>query len=97
MTLTVGVARASFRIHGNRSLKGKRKVIKSLVEKCRHRFNASVAEVDDQDLVQRGTIAVAIVSSNARLLNSLLDQAIEYMDSLQLAELIEQDIELIPL
>lgn len=97
MTMTVGVARLSFLLHGNRSLKGKRKVVKSLVEKCRHRFNASVAEVDDQDLVQRGTIGVAIVSSNARLLNSLLNQVVDYMDSLQLAELVDQEIELIPL
>ena len=97
MSMTVGVARLTFLIHDNRSLKGKRKVVKSLVEKCRHRFNVSVAEVDDQDLHQRTTIGVAIVSSVARLLNSLLDQIINYLDSLQLAELAAQEIELIPL
>jgi uncharacterized protein YlxP (DUF503 family) len=97
MPMTVGVVRLTFLIHGNRSLKGKRKVVKSLVEKCRHRFNVSVAEVDDQDLYQRSTIGVAIVSSDARLVNSLLDQVIDYMDSLQLAELADQEIELIPL
>jgi len=43
MSMTVGVARLTFLIHDNRSLKGKRKVVKSLVEKCRHRFNVSVA------------------------------------------------------
>jgi len=53
--------------------------------------------VDDQDLHQRTTIGVAIVSSVARLLNSLLDQIINYLDSLQLAELAAQEIELIPL
>ncbi len=93
--MTVGIARLTFHLHGNRSLKGKRKVVKSLVEKCRHRFNASVAEIADQDLYQRSTIGVAIIGNDARLINSILDQIIGYMDSLQLAELMDQDIELI--
>jgi hypothetical protein len=38
-----------------------------------------------------------VVGSDGRVLNSLLDRIIEYMDSLHLAEMIDQEIELIPL
>ncbi|MGV8073085.1 MAG: DUF503 domain-containing protein [Syntrophobacteraceae bacterium] len=95
--MTVGIARVSFRLHGNQSLKEKRTVVKSLVEKSRHRFNVSVAEVADQDVHQRATIGIAVIGSDARVLNSLLDRIIDFMDSLGLAELIDREIELIPL
>jgi hypothetical protein len=93
----VGVARVTFRLHGNRSLKEKRKVVRSIIEKSRHRFNVSVAEVGDQDVHQRTAIGVAVVGSDGRLLNSLLDKIIAYMESLQLADLEDREIELIPL
>lgn len=95
--MTVGIARVSFRLHGNQSLKAKRKVVKSLIEKSRHRFNVSVAEVADQDVHQRATIGIAVIGSDGRLLNSLLDRMVDFMDAMSLAELLSREIELIPL
>ena len=95
--MTVGVARITFRLHGNQSLKDKRRVVKSLIEKSRNRFNVSVAEVADQDLHQRATIAVAGVSADGGLVNAILDKIIAYMDSLHLADLADHEIELIPM
>lgn len=95
--MTVGIARITFRLHGNQSLKEKRKVVKSLVEKSRHRFNVSVAEVADQNLHQRATIGVAVIGSDGRVLNSILDRIIDYMDSMNLADMIQREVELIPL
>jgi len=95
--MTVGVARITLILHDNHSLKEKRRVLKSLIEKSRHRFNVAVAEVADQDLHQRATVGIAVVGSDARVLNSLLDRIIEYLDSLQLADMVNQEIELIPL
>lgn len=97
MSMIVGIARISFRLHGNQSLKEKRRVVKSLIEKSRHRFNVSVAEVADQDLHQRATIGVAVIGSDGRVLNSILDRIIEFMDSMGLAELVQREVELIPL
>ena len=93
--MIVGVARISFRIHGNRSLKEKRRVVKSIIEKSRHRYNVSIAEVADQDVYQRATIGVSVVGNDGRLMNSLLDRVIDYMDSLHLADLVDHEIELI--
>ncbi|NSW86050.1 MAG: DUF503 domain-containing protein [Syntrophobacteraceae bacterium] len=87
----------TFRIHGNQSLKDKRKVVKSIIDKSRHRFNVSVAEVADQDVHQRAVIGVAAVGSDGRTLNSLLDRIVDFMESLGLADLTDREIELIPL
>ncbi len=95
--MTVGVARVTFRLHGNQSLKEKRKVVKSLVDRSRNRFNVSVSEVADQDLHQKATIGIAVIGGDGRVINSLLDRIIEYMDSLHLADLADHEIELIPL
>jgi uncharacterized protein len=95
--MTVGVVRIQFRLHGNQSLKEKRRVVKSLLEKSRHRFNVAVAEVEDQDLHHRATLGAAVVGNDGRVLNAVLDHLVEYMDSLNLAELVAHEIELIPL
>lgn len=94
--MTVGIARVSFLLHGNQSLKEKRKVVKSLVEKTRHRFNVAIAEVDDLDLYQKTTIGIAVVGNDGRLLNSLIDRILSYMKSLNIADLIGHEMELIP-
>ncbi|QGG47126.1 hypothetical protein FTV88_0974 [Heliorestis convoluta] len=50
--MTVGYAEVSLHIHGVDSLKGKRRVVKSIVDRLRSRFNVSVSEVDKHDLWQ---------------------------------------------
>ncbi len=95
--MTVAVARLTFMLHGNKSLKEKRSVVKSLVEKSRHRFNVSVAEVADMDLLQKATIAIAAVGNDGRVLNSLLDRIVDFMESMNLAELVGHEMELIPM
>jgi hypothetical protein len=95
--MTVGIARVTFRLHGNQSLKEKRKVVKSLVDKSRHRFNVSVAEVAEQDRHQRAVLGVAVIGSDARVLNAVLDHILAFMESMGVADLVEREIELIPL
>ena len=46
----------------SQDLKGKRKELQSLKEQLRHRFGASVAETDYQDLWQRSTVSAAVSS-----------------------------------
>jgi uncharacterized protein YlxP (DUF503 family) len=95
--MTVGVARLAFRLYEIHSLKEKRSIVKSLVEKSRNRFNVSVAEVADQDVYQRAAIGIAVVGNDARVINSLLDRIIDFMETLGPAELVSREIELIPM
>jgi len=92
--MVVAIARLTLIIHDNKSLKGKRKVIKSLIEKVRHRFEASVAEVEDHDLWQKAKIGVAVVGNDARLLSTRLDQIASFIDNQHLAEIVESHVEL---
>lgn len=95
--MTVGVARVIFMLHEVHSLKDKRRIVKSLVEKSQNRFGVSVAEVADQDSHHRAVIGIAVIGNNGRVLNSVLDRIIDFMEALGLAELISREIELIPM
>jgi uncharacterized protein YlxP (DUF503 family) len=57
-------------VPGARSLKDKRSAVRGLKDRLRSRFNASVAEVAYQDKWQRAIIAVCIIGSNKRQLES---------------------------
>ncbi len=92
--MVVAVARITLMIPDNHSLKGKRKVVRSLVEKVRHRFDASIAEVEDHDLWQKAKIGVALVGNDSQLLQTRLSQIMQYMESQHLAEIIDSQVEL---
>ena len=80
-------AKLTFYIPHAASLKDKRQVCRSLVDKARQRFNASIAEVDTQDMHQTLTIGIAVVSSDASHAERSLDEIIRFMEEHTDAEL----------
>ena len=93
--MVVGLLRISLIIHDNDSLKGKRKVVKSLVGRLRSRFNLAVAEVGDNDLWQRAEIGAAVVGNDRRFINSALDKILDYIERETEAEVVDSDMEII--
>lgn len=85
--MTITSAKLTFLIPHAASLKDKRQVAKSIIEKTRHRFNASVAEVDTQDLHRTLTIGVAVVSGSVAHAQNSLDEIIRFMEDNADAEL----------
>ncbi len=63
--MRVGILHADLMIAGARSLKEKRRVLRSLKDRLASRFNVSVSEVGSQDLWQRAELGVACVSLDA--------------------------------
>lgn len=74
MPAVVGVVRWVLHLPGCHSLKGKRKIIRSLRDRLRARFEVSVAETDHQDQWQRAELCAALVASDRRLADSILSQ-----------------------
>ncbi|MBN2383565.1 DUF503 domain-containing protein [bacterium] len=79
--MIVGTCLFSLRISACRSLKEKRFALKSLIDRIAHRFNISVAEVDDQDLWQKATVAVAMVSSNRLIIEKTFSQIMTIIEN----------------
>jgi uncharacterized protein YlxP (DUF503 family) len=59
--MIVGVSVFELHIPAGRSLKGKRKVVKALIDRIHHRYRVSITETDYHDLHQRSEIAIAAV------------------------------------
>lgn len=56
------------------SLKGKRKVVRSVKDAVRERLGAAVAEIEGQDTWQRSTLLVALVGREEGELNKRADR-----------------------
>ena len=95
--MVVGLGNITFRLHDCHSLKGKRGVVKSIINQMRNRFNASVAEVGSNDVHQRAVVGFALVGNNRAVINSKLDKLINMVDDLGLAEIIDSEMEIINL
>ncbi len=94
--MNVGVCRVTLRLPENSSLKGKRRVLKSITTRVRNKFNVSVAEVDDQNLWQRVTLGICCVSNNNRYTNEVLSKVVDLIvDGRFDAEIIDYEIEIL--
>jgi hypothetical protein len=78
--MIIGTCIIELRIPGNGSLKGKRRVVKSIVARLHNEFNVSVAEVDDQDLWQSAVLGVACVSNGTDRVHRTLSQVVEWIE-----------------
>jgi hypothetical protein len=93
--MIVGVVRIRLRLP-SRTLKEKRAIVKSVVERLRQRFNASVAEVEDLDDVGMTTIAAACVSNGARHADEQLQAIARAIEEWRLdAEVVSVETELL--
>jgi uncharacterized protein len=94
--VTVGVLRVSLRLP-SRDLKAKRTIVRSLVERLRNRFNASVAEVEGLDDPSSAVIAVACASNESGHADAQLQAIATAVESWRLdAEVVDIQTELIP-
>lgn len=84
-----------FYLHGNRSLKEKRRIVNSIKDRLKNKFNVSLAEVGDQDIWQNLHIGMVAVSSDVQYLNSVLDQAINFIDNMHLAQMTDCRIKIL--
>jgi len=92
----VGVARITLELAENSSLKGKRMVVRSVVQRVRNRFNVAIAEVDTQDTWETITLGMTCVSNDPRHANEMVSKVIAFIESERLdAEVGAVELELI--
>jgi uncharacterized protein len=77
----IGILTLRLRLEGAESLKDKRQVVRSLIERMRGKFNVSASEVDDLDVWRRATVGVAVVTNDPRFANQVLSQVVNYVEA----------------
>lgn len=79
--MVVGIIQLEIYIPGSNSLKGKRRVVKALINRLGDKFNVSVAEVNANNLWQRATLGIAVVNENSRYANRILNKIVNTVDN----------------
>ena len=79
--MVVAVSVCELHLPVARSLKQKRRVVKSLIERMHHRYRVSIAETDFHDKHQRAEISIAIVANRESEVVRLMQQLRELIES----------------
>ncbi len=79
--MLIGALSVDIHIPEAHSLKDKRRVIQSLIETTRRKFNVSISEIDNQDLWQLATLGIVCVSNDGRFVNKALDNVLDMLEA----------------
>lgn len=78
--MIIGTAEIYLRASWVHSLKEKRMIVNRILDKVKHRFNVSIAEIENQDIHQSIVIGFACVSNNTKHANSMIDHVIDFIE-----------------
>jgi len=84
--VVVGVLTITLYLHENRSLKGKRSVLRAVKSRVGNKFNVSIAECEDQDNWHKATLGVAQVGNDRNHVDRSLREVAEFISGLGLAD-----------
>ena len=85
--MQVSCCSIKFFLHGNRSLKEKRRVIRTIKDRLKNKFNISVSEIGHQDVWQTLHLGVVAVSSDPKYLEGQMNRVVDAIEQMHLAEI----------
>lgn len=93
--MIIGRCLIRLRLFSPNSLKGKRRILKSLIERLKSRYNISIAEVGENDSWQIAEIGIAVVANKAVFADEVINKIVHFIDNFDSVEIIDIDIEMI--
>ena len=91
--MITGMLEIRLMVREARSLKDKRRVVKSLRDRIRNKFNVSIAEVGSLDSHQHAVIGVAAVGNDQQFVNAVLSSVVNYISGNADALLVDYEME----
>jgi uncharacterized protein YlxP (DUF503 family) len=77
----IAALQVDLEITDGRTLKDKRQVIRSLLDRVRRRFNVGAAEVGNNDSVRFATLAAVAVANERAFLDSMMAKVSDLIES----------------
>lgn len=90
--MVIGVLELTLTFYAE-SLKDKRSVVKRVIHRCQDKFNVAVAEVDENDVINTAVLGFVTVGNDTRFIQGVLDRIANFVDGLELAEIVDQQIQ----
>ncbi|MBN2378086.1 MAG: DUF503 domain-containing protein [Sedimentisphaerales bacterium] len=91
--MIVGVLKFQVSIFEARSLKDKRRVLKSLKDRIGNKYNVSIAEVGHNDVIRTSILAVATVANEKRFVESSLSTIVDFVRRIPQLTLVDYSME----
>lgn len=92
----IGVLRIELYIGGSFSLKDKRRIIKSLIERIKNKFNVSAAETGKMDNWNYSQLGISCVSNEAGHCDSMLNSVINFIENNGDCQIVDISTEILP-
>lgn len=96
MSMVIGILQFELLVRGSRSLKDKRRVVKSVKDRLHREHLVSVAEIGALDHHRLALMGIAVVSNSTTYVNSVLDRVVSKLRRVRDAELGEVLREVLP-
>lgn len=93
--MIIGICQIDILIFEANSLKEKRHVLKSIIERLKSRFNISVSEVDYHELWNRSSIGISVVSNEKIYCEMVIDKVIKFIDNDERVEIVSSNKEIL--
>lgn len=91
----IGACRITFALPGNRSLKGKRQVVRRVCDKLRHKFHAAAAEVGDPERWSEAEVGFTVLSGTESHVRAMAENIIDFIDGMMIAPMKDVELEVI--
>ena len=83
------VMKVTLRASWVHSLKEKRMIVKSIVQRLKNKFNISVAEVEEQDIHQTIVIGISGICGTSAQVDSTMENVISFIECNTDAEIVD--------
>jgi uncharacterized protein len=93
--MVVGVLQMHLVIREAASLKDKRRIVKSLLERIRHAFNVSASEVGAQDLRQTAILGITLATNDRAFADQVMAKVVDVARHTPGAELVDYETEIL--
>lgn len=92
--MIVGCCEIELMLYEVNSLKEKRHILKSILQRVQGKFNVAIAETDLNDIWRRSVIGFTCVSTTVKHVNQILDTVLRFIEEDNRVEIIrcERDI-----
>ncbi|MEJ2753133.1 MAG: DUF503 domain-containing protein [Candidatus Promineifilaceae bacterium] len=83
MTVHVATCIIELNLAGVRSLKEKRRIVKSILSRLPRQFNVAVAEIDKHDVWGSAVIGLVTVGNDTAYLHGLLEKSVAWIEHIR--------------
>jgi len=93
--MRIGVLTVELFIGEANSLKDKRRILKSLLDKLKKRFNIAAAEVGKQDMWKRSTVGISCISNDSAHIHQIMATVMRFIENQGNLQVIDYNTEVL--